>query len=313
MLCFLLLGARGFRLGPASGPRVHRQLLGLFDDSIDVSPERNGQVLKRIMRKGDVTKGRPVAGDTVYICWKIFDEHGALLHETTPVSSDAQTSASAFAAADQLAATDLPTAEPRIISEADAEPEDFNFCLGATPRQVIRGWEAAVPTMYEGEVAVLSLRPEWAFGAAGVPQLGINPNAPLSTQVELIKIVPSPLRTLDTVGPDERCVEPQQSRCTVSFETHKLTHSHQPLLTHSFTLPPSLSLNNRAAFARSSCGKSSRARDPSPAPCSATRGAACGQRCGTAAAAPRGRPHRESWRRTRSTSSPTSTCPCPKT
>lgn len=204
LLCLLALHASGFRLGPASGVRVHRPLPGLLDDSIDVSPERNGQVLKRIVRKGDLTKGRPVAGDTVYICWKIFDEHGTLLHEATPVSSDAQTSASAFAAADQMTATDLPTAEPRVISEADAEPEDFNFCLGATPRQVIRGWEVAVPTMYEGEVAVLSLRPEWAFGAAGVPQLGILPNAPLSTHVELIKIVPSPLRMLETVGPDEK-------------------------------------------------------------------------------------------------------------
>lgn len=178
-----------------------------MDDSIDVSPERNGRVLKRIERRGDASKRRPMPGDTVYIGWKIYSPEGALLHSTPPSPGDdfGSSSSSSDFSDGEMVASDPPPAEPRIVSEEELGPEEFNFELGATPREVIRGWEAAVATMYEGEVAMLTIHPEFAFGEAGAP-LGLAPDGHISTRLEVKRVVPSPLRRFETVGPNERCV-----------------------------------------------------------------------------------------------------------
>jgi FKBP-type peptidyl-prolyl cis-trans isomerase len=61
--------------------------------------------------------------------------------------------------------------------------EPFVFSLGAG--EVIRGWDEGVATMKKGEKAVLVVRAEAAYGAAGSPPK-IPPNATLDFEVELL-------------------------------------------------------------------------------------------------------------------------------
>merc|ERR1711974_404402 len=62
----------------------------------------------------------------------------------------------------------------------------FSFVLGVG--QVIKGWDVGVAEMTLGERSVLTLPPEFGYGAAGVPRAGIPPNATLIFDVELLKI-----------------------------------------------------------------------------------------------------------------------------
>lgn len=60
--------------------------------------------------------------------------------------------------------------------------EPFQFILGAG--QVIAGWEQGVSGMQEGEVRILTIPPDLAYGAQGVGP--IPPNATLTFEVELL-------------------------------------------------------------------------------------------------------------------------------
>jgi len=140
--------------------------MGMLDDSVDISPERNGAVLKRVLRAGNPSK-IPQTKDTIELSWKIWLEDGVLAHS----------------------------------SEASLN-ETFSFTLGADPREVIRGWEAAVSTMREGEIAHLQIEPEFAFGAVGAEPM-IPPNATLTCEVCLDRIVPSISRRYESVGMNE--------------------------------------------------------------------------------------------------------------
>jgi len=63
--------------------------------------------------------------------------------------------------------------------------EPFEFTLGAG--QVIPGWDKGIVGMKVGEKKTLSIPPEDAYGASGVP--GVIPaNATLNFQVELVGI-----------------------------------------------------------------------------------------------------------------------------
>ncbi|MBI4114451.1 MAG: FKBP-type peptidyl-prolyl cis-trans isomerase [Candidatus Niyogibacteria bacterium] len=61
----------------------------------------------------------------------------------------------------------------------------FSFTLGAG--EVITGWEAGIKGMKEGEVRILRIPPELAYGAGGIPG-AIPPNAMLIFQVEVLSI-----------------------------------------------------------------------------------------------------------------------------
>lgn len=61
--------------------------------------------------------------------------------------------------------------------------EPFKFTLGQG--SVIKGWDVGVASMRQGEVARLTLQPDYAYGAAGSPPT-IPPNATLVFEVELI-------------------------------------------------------------------------------------------------------------------------------
>jgi len=157
----------------------------LFDDSIDVTPDKSGLVLRtRVIRKGDQSKGRPRVGDRLYIGWKLFNSSGNLVH-TTPQPSLAWL-------------TDTQTEQ----EEREEEPP-FDFLIGAEPREVIRGWELAALSMLEGEIAVFRIDGQVAFTTAELEPLGVAPNSTITTELELLRIIPSPERTYQTVGADE--------------------------------------------------------------------------------------------------------------
>ncbi|KAL9648576.1 hypothetical protein ABK040_012235 [Willaertia magna] len=61
--------------------------------------------------------------------------------------------------------------------------DPFKFKLGVG--QVIKGWDEGVATMKRGEIAMFTLKPEYAYGANGSPPT-IPPNATLKFEVELI-------------------------------------------------------------------------------------------------------------------------------
>eukprot|EP00808_Paulinella_micropora_P023996 g69994.t1 len=61
--------------------------------------------------------------------------------------------------------------------------EPFTFQLGKGA--VIKGWDKGVATMKKGEKAVLTCKPEYAYGASGSPPK-IPPNATLQFEVELL-------------------------------------------------------------------------------------------------------------------------------
>merc|ERR1712150_244220 len=63
--------------------------------------------------------------------------------------------------------------------------EPFIFTIGVG--QVIRGWEEGVMQMSKGEMATLTMTPDYGYGSAGAGGV-IPPNADLEFEVELIDI-----------------------------------------------------------------------------------------------------------------------------
>ncbi|KAG2382889.1 hypothetical protein C9374_004856 [Naegleria lovaniensis] len=61
------------------------------------------------------------------------------------------------------------------------EPFKFNIGQGS----VIKGWDEGVATMRKGELALFTLKPEYAYGKSGSPP-SIPPNATLQFEVELL-------------------------------------------------------------------------------------------------------------------------------
>ena len=163
-----------------TAPTTVIRLCGMLDDMIDISPASNGTLYKRVVRKGDMRRGRlPLRKDSVEVKWKIFRADGSLIHDSSLTNS---------LDSDDVGANGTPTA--------------FSFQVCAEPRQVIRGWDVAILTMAEGELAQLIIHPELAFGELGAPPL-IPPNTTLLCDLELMKIFPSPSRKFKTVRPDE--------------------------------------------------------------------------------------------------------------
>ena len=73
-------------------------------------------------------------------------------------------------------------------SSCGPDGEAFEFELGMEPSDAIAGWECAIPTMREGEIARLRCEPAYAFGPAGSPPK-IPPNATIECTLELLSWV----------------------------------------------------------------------------------------------------------------------------
>lgn len=137
----------------------------VIDDRIDLSPSRNGSILKRILQKGNYATGLPRKRDALEINWKVYHENGTMLHSSSNLSYT------------------------------------FDFMIGVEPRQVILGWEISLYTMYEGEVAELLIQPEYGF-KNGAPDI-IPSNIAIKTELELVKIKPHFSRMYKSVGYNE--------------------------------------------------------------------------------------------------------------
>lgn len=156
----------------------------LLDNSIDLSKEGDGTVMKSILRTGDHTNGHPVALDSVHVAWTFKLKDGTIAHRRGP--------------------RDASTIQQQREDEKEhkRQEEDFTFTLGSERSEVIPAWELAIPTMFEGEIASLTIQPSMGFGEAGAPPL-IPPNEPIICELELISIIPSLRRAYKQVGLNE--------------------------------------------------------------------------------------------------------------
>ncbi|KAL2620401.1 hypothetical protein R1flu_000606 [Riccia fluitans] len=71
-------------------------------------------------------------------------------------------------------------------STQDKGQKPFRFCIGK--RQVIPGWDEGVMGMQLGEIARLTCSPDYAYGASGFPDWGIEPNSVLIFEIEVLEI-----------------------------------------------------------------------------------------------------------------------------
>jgi FKBP-type peptidyl-prolyl cis-trans isomerase len=114
-------------------------------DAIDISPDKDGGVLKEIRRAG-VGDESPRIGDKVFVHYV-----GTL------------------------------TDGSKFDSSRD-RGQQFEFSLGTG--SVIKAWDIGVATMKRGELAVLLCKPEYAYGKRGSPP-NIPPDSSLVFEVEL--------------------------------------------------------------------------------------------------------------------------------
>lgn len=116
--------------------------------SIDLSKEKDGGLLKTILKEGQNPNERPSSGDTVTV---------------------------------HYVGTLKDTGEKFDSSRDRNEP--FVFTLGQG--KVIKGWDLGVASMCRGELAQLECRADYAYGESGSPPK-IPANATLIFEVELI-------------------------------------------------------------------------------------------------------------------------------
>eukprot|EP01006_Ploeotia_vitrea_P035807 TRINITY_DN65938_c7_g2_i1.p1 TRINITY_DN65938_c7_g2~~TRINITY_DN65938_c7_g2_i1.p1 ORF type:complete len:470 (-),score=271.39 TRINITY_DN65938_c7_g2_i1:1395-2663(-) len=106
-----------------------------------------GKVIKRVIREGDASEGKPVDGADVTVHYV-----GTLLDGT-------------------------------VFDSSRKRNEPFKFKIGEG--SVIKGWDVGVATMVPGEVVQLEIAPDFAYGERGSPPT-IPANATLRFEVELI-------------------------------------------------------------------------------------------------------------------------------
>ncbi|TFJ84166.1 hypothetical protein NSK_004638 [Nannochloropsis salina CCMP1776] len=71
-------------------------------------------------------------------------------------------------------------------STKDPGQQPFTFQIGMG--KVIRAWDEGVMTMKVGEKATIKATPDYAYGAAGFPAWGIQPNSPLNFVIEVLSV-----------------------------------------------------------------------------------------------------------------------------
>lgn len=134
---------------------------------VDISPQKDGSIMKQILRRGDGMIGRPYVGDKVKIAYKISRLDDTLLDE---VRLDA-----------------------KVL---------FDFQVGSNSSKVSTGWDLAIQSMMESEIARFTITPNHLQGIDN-----LCPSAPNYESVvfefNLVAIVPSLRRSLPSVGQDE--------------------------------------------------------------------------------------------------------------
>ncbi|KAK9943193.1 hypothetical protein M0R45_008810 [Rubus argutus] len=71
-------------------------------------------------------------------------------------------------------------------STKDSGQQPFSFKIGEG--SVIKGWDEGVLGMRVGEVARLRCSPDYAYGSAGFPAWGIQPNSVLVFEIEVLSL-----------------------------------------------------------------------------------------------------------------------------
>ncbi|KAJ2060166.1 FK506-binding protein 2B [Coemansia sp. S146] len=107
---------------------------------------------KRVIKKG-TGSGCPVKGDRVSVYYSGWLEDGTLF-------------------------------DTNITTKGRKPSSPLVFKVGTDT--VIRGWDEALMTMKKGEVASLTIQPEWAYGQRGKPDR-IPPNATLKFEITLVQ------------------------------------------------------------------------------------------------------------------------------
>lgn len=119
--------------------------MSIIDNSIDLTGDSG--VIKRLLVRGNPSKGYALQNDRVDIAWKIFTfpENGrTLVHDSRrdlSIESDGV-----------------------ILDENRNDSKLFQFRIAGSnqniPREVILGWDIAVRSMFEGEISSFSLSPK---------------------------------------------------------------------------------------------------------------------------------------------------------
>lgn len=179
---------------------------GFLDHRIDVSPGRDGSILKETMQVGNANKDVPRTNDEVELDWKIFHRNGTLAHSSKSVqqSLQKQKNEKVEPTTTKFIFTDAETGEDieTVTTEQPGEEEPFTFRVGADPREVILGWEYGVRTMREGETASFEIASKMAFDKNGVPGI-VDPDETIICELTLLSILPNPLLGYKTVSEGE--------------------------------------------------------------------------------------------------------------
>jgi len=112
---------------------------------------------KFLLKKGEKMGMVPKKGDQVTIRYKGTLEDGTIFDNST-----------GFAA------------------EGKKKPLPFKFKVGLG--KAVRGFDEGILTMTTGEQCKLTIEPEWGYGAKGMPDAKIPPNATLIFEIELMTV-----------------------------------------------------------------------------------------------------------------------------
>ncbi|KAK6637332.1 hypothetical protein RUM44_007747 [Polyplax serrata] len=129
-----------------SGDEIDKAKYSPGPNAVDISPNKDGGVLKEIKEEGKGT-ALPGTGCTMTVHYR-----GTLIDGT-------------------------------VFDSSKDSGKPFEFVLGRG--NVIKAWDIGVATMKKGEVAVLTCKPEYAYGANGSPPK-IPPNSTLIFEITLI-------------------------------------------------------------------------------------------------------------------------------
>lgn len=78
-------------------------------------------------------------------------------------------------------------ANGKVFDSSRQRGQPFRTVIGVG--RLIKGWDEGIPTMSLGESAVLSIQPEYGYGARGAGA-SIPPNSELIFEVELLEVIP---------------------------------------------------------------------------------------------------------------------------
>jgi len=166
--------------------------MSVLDNSVDITGDSG--VLKRLIRRGNASKGYPLPNDRVDIAWKIYTFNDQFVKV---LAHDSRKSLS-------LESDGVILDENRVDNE-----KLFQFRIAGdsatSQREVIQGWDIGVRNMFEGEISSFTLSSKYAFGEKGAPPIGIPPNSThaIECEIELVKIYPSLGRKFKSVGYNE--------------------------------------------------------------------------------------------------------------